>query len=172
MKIVLIVIGALIAVVAVCVLIGAMLPRDHAATRRAVYRAPREAVYRVVRDFAAATQWRTGVKGIELLPAESGHERYRETSSQGVVTYRVIEDRPAERLVVEIADVDLPWGGRWTYVFTPEGTGTALRITEDGFVKNPLFRFLARYVFGHTTTMEQYLRDLGRKFGEDVQPQP
>ena len=62
MKIVLIVIGALIAVVVVSVLIGAMLPRDHAATRRAVYRAPREAVYRVVRDFAAAPQWRTGVK--------------------------------------------------------------------------------------------------------------
>ena len=170
MKILLMLLGALVALVVLATLIGALMPRAHTATRRVVFQAPATVLYQAARDFAAAPQWRTGLQRVELLPPEAGCERYRETSSHGVVTYRVITDRPAEQLVVEIADADLPWGGRWTFAFTREGSGTAVRITEDGFVKNPLFRFLARTVFGHTATMEQYLRDLGRKVGETVQP--
>jgi hypothetical protein len=171
MKIFLMAIAALVAGVGVCTLIGAWLPREHSATRSAVFRASAAALHAVVRDFAAAPQWRTGVQNVELLPSEAGQPRHRETSAHGVVTYRVLADLPGERLVVEIADADLPWGGRWTYEFAPEGTGARVRITEVGFVKNPLFRFLARHVFGHTATMDQYLRDLGRKFGETIQPQ-
>ena len=35
-------------------------------------------------------------------------------------------------------------------------------------MRNPLFRFLARYAFGHGRTMEAFLRALGRRFGEEV----
>jgi hypothetical protein len=52
----------------------------------------------------------------------------------------------------------------------PRGERTLLRITEEGEVYNPLFRFMSRYVFGHYRTLEQYARDLGRHFGEDVTP--
>ena len=43
--------------------------------------------------------------------------------------------------------------------------GTALRITEDGEVYNPLFRFMSQFVFGHHATVDTFLTDLGRKFG-------
>jgi hypothetical protein len=46
---------------------------------------------------------------------------------------------------------------------TPSGSGTLVRITEHGEVYNPLFRVLSRFVFGHTSTMEQFLRNLERK---------
>jgi len=78
----------------------------------------------------------------------------------------VIEEHPAEKLVLEIADENLPYGGTWTFAFTPDGSGTRLQITENGFVKNPVFRFLARFVFGYTGSIESCLRDLKRKFGE------
>jgi hypothetical protein len=29
------------------------------------------------------------------------------------------------------------------------------------------FRFMSRYVFGHTATMDVYLKSLARHFGED-----
>jgi hypothetical protein len=32
----------------------------------------------------------------------------------------------------------------------------------DAVVKDPLFRFLSRFVFGHTSTMETYLDALAR----------
>jgi hypothetical protein len=33
-----------------------------------------------------------------------------------------------------------------------------------------MFRFMSRFIFGHTKTMETYLRALGQKFGEEVAP--
>jgi len=39
-------------------------------------------------------------------------------------------------------------------------------------VKNVLFRFMSRFIFGHPATLDQHLRDVGRRFGEDVQPEP
>ena len=76
------------------------------------------------------------------------------------------------RLVLRIATDDLPFGGTWTYEIAAVEGGATLRITEDGFVKPALFRFMARFIFGHTATIEQYLKDLGKKFGEDVTPEP
>ena len=47
--------------------------------------------------------------------------------------------------------------------YCASGSGTRVSITERGEVYNPIFRFLSRFVFGHTGTMETYLRDLARK---------
>ena len=35
---------------------------------------------------------------------------------------------------------------------------------------NLFFRFMSRYVFGYTATIETYLVDLGHKFGEETTP--
>lgn len=172
MKLVLLVLAALVLLVVVIALVGAWLPREHVASRTAAYGQPPAVLHAAVRDWAALPAWRSGVKSVELLPPAGGRPRYRETSGHGVITYELIADRPAERLVVRIADDTLPYGGTWTFEFAPAGPGGTLRITENGFVRPALFRFLARFVFGHASTMETYLRDLGRKFGETVQPRP
>ena len=46
---------------------------------------------------------------------------------------------------------------------------TIVRITEDGQVYNPVFRFMSRFVFGHARTMDAYLRALGRAAGQEVE---
>jgi hypothetical protein len=164
--------GCLALAILLIVAVGLLLPRDHVATRHASYHQSPTALYDAVRDIAKLTEWRTGLKSAEPLPPENGRARYREVSGHGPVTYRILEDKPAERLVLEIANDDLPYGGTWTFEFARSNDGATLRITERGFVKSPLFRFLARFVFGHTSTMEQYLRDLGRKFQDPVEPLP
>ena len=45
-----------------------------------------------------------------------------------------------------------------------------MTVTEQGWVANPLFRFLSRVVFGHYGTLDSYLTALGKRFGEDVMP--
>ena len=45
-----------------------------------------------------------------------------------------------------------------------------MTITESGVIHNPLFRFLARFLFGYTGTADAYLRALGAKHGESVTP--
>lgn len=167
MKWLLLVLGALVALVAIIAIIGALLPRDHTATRAAQFRQTPTALFAVARDFAALPSWRSDLKSVELLPPRGGAACYREVSKHGAVTYLAREERPGERLVLEIADENLPYGGRWTFEFrAAPGDGAELRITEDGFVKNVVFRFLAHFVFGYTATMEGYLRDLAKKFGE------
>jgi hypothetical protein len=37
-------------------------------------------------------------------------------------------------------------------------------------VYNPVFRFIAKYIMGHTGTIDTYLANLGKKFGSDVTP--
>jgi hypothetical protein len=74
--------------------------------------------------------------------------------------YEIVEAAPPRRLVTRVADPDLPYGGTWTFELAPEGSGTRLTITERGEVDNPIFRVLARFVFGHAATMDAYLDEL------------
>jgi uncharacterized protein YndB with AHSA1/START domain len=160
MKLTLIIIGSIVALLVVAgallALIGSRLPRNHVATRAQHFDSPPAAVYAAIRDVASYAKWRKDVKRVELLSAT----QFREHGSQGAVTYDVLEDVPDRKLVTRIADLDLGYGGTWTYELAPDGGGTMLRITENGEVSNPLFRFLSRYVFGQTATMDAYLAAL------------
>ena len=61
--------------------------------------------------------------------------------------------RPPSPFVTRIADPDQPFGGT-DFDIAPDAGGTRLTITERGEVYNPIFRFMARVVFGYTGTME------------------
>ena len=109
------------------------------------------------------------MKSVEEVAAIDGKRAFRERDSHGAILYVVEEATPAHRLVTRIADKSLPFGGTWTHELSPDGPRTTLRITEDGEVYNPLFRFMSRFVFGHTATIDSYLADLGRKLGGPVE---
>jgi hypothetical protein len=42
----------------------------------------------------------------------------------------------------------------------PAAGGTTLTVVERGEVYNPVFRFVSRYVIGHTRTLDAYFADL------------
>ena len=163
---------ALVGVVLLVACTGALLPRDHLATRRVrLHRSPAE-VWAVIRDFGRAAEWRPDVKSVDLLGEVAGRPRFRENGGNGAILFEVVEEAAAARLVTRIADDSLPFGGTWTYELRAADGGSELTITERGEVKNVVYRALARFVFTHHRTMEQYLRALGRHFGEDLAPAP
>lgn len=170
MKTLFIIIGALAALIGLVLLVGAMLPSKHVASREITVPAAPADIYAVVRDVASAPSWRTDLKTIELLEPAAGRRRFRENSTNGVITYEVVEEVANEKLVTRIVDRDLGYFGSWTYEFLPADNATHVRITEDGEVPNVLFRFMSRFIFGHTATMDTYLKALGRKFGAEVTP--
>jgi hypothetical protein len=145
-------------IAAILVLIGAALPKEHVATRKIqLHRSPAE-VFALI---AGPSDWRD-VK-YELL-AESPL-KWRETDSSGAkIIYERVETFAPKRIVNRIADPKLPFGGRWTYEVEPNGSGSELTITENGEVYNPLFRFVSKFIMGHTATIEKYQRDLVAHF--------
>jgi hypothetical protein len=115
---------------------------------------------------AGAPDWRTGVKSYGHI----GDGKWWEEDTHGQkVAYELVEDSPPARRVIRIADKGLPFGGTWTFEIAPAAGGSDLRIREDGEIYNVIFRFMARFFFGYTSTIETYLRDLGAKFGQAVE---
>jgi uncharacterized protein YndB with AHSA1/START domain len=167
MKWLLLAVGALVAIAAVVAIVGLLLPRDHTATTTAHIKATPESVWQAVTDVRDYPRWRTDVQSVDVLSA-NGALRWREHGSDGAMTFERSEERPPHHLVTRIVDETLPFGGTWTYQLAPEQDGTALTITERGYVTNPVFRFMARFVFGHHRTQEVFLRALGRRFGHEV----
>ena len=165
------VIAGIALIAGVIALIGSQLPKGHTASRSILLKQSPEKVYAVVRDFASAPSWRSDVKRIEVQPQSSGPLHFREEGSNGTVNYELAEDVPNQRMVTRILDTDLGYSGKWTYVFAAENGGTRVTITEDGEVSNVLFRFMSRYIFGQTATLDAYLTSLAKRFGESATPQ-
>jgi hypothetical protein len=139
MKWILIAIAALGAAVALVAIIGATLPRNHVASRSLALRRSPEEIWPVI---------------------------VQATASSGV-PIDVIESDPPRRQVTRVKNTEKMFGGTWTITIAPTGTGGTLKITEDGWVGHPVFRFVSRYVIGHHATMDGMLRDVAKRFGEE-----
>ena len=171
MKLVLMIVGALVALVLVVFIVGALLPRDHVARSSIVLRAPADSVWRVVRDIGGVTSWWPDVRSSQRAADSTGREIWAQKAGGFDMRFIVTADEPPQRLVMTIdATPDAPFGGKWTYEVTSADGGTRVSVTEAGFVNNPLFRFMSRFVMGYYSTQDKYLRALARKFGESAEP--
>ena len=169
----LIALGVLVGLVAIIFAVGALLPREHVATRSAHFNQPPETVWAAITNYKDFPSWRADLKSVETLPEKNGWPQWQETFSDGtIMPLETKEYTPPQRLVMRITDESLPFGGTWTYELTPDAGGTTLRITEHGFVNPALFRFLSRFVFGQSWIIDSYLKSLGKKFGQVITLQP
>ena len=157
MKWVLRILLGLAIVVAVIAVVGWLLPVSHEASRSAEFSRPPEAVYVLVADVRNYPIWWKDISQVDMLVEEPGRTTFREHMSTGPVVITVTEAAPPSRFVTKIDDPDQPFGGTWTFEITPTAEGSRLTITERGEVYNPIFRFLSRFVFGYTSTMESFL---------------
>jgi len=164
MRIALWVLGTVAALVTCILIAGWTLPVKHHVSRDAHFDVPVESVFALISSPAEFPRWRSGLSRVDVLPDSAGQPRFRETSKSGTILYAVERSVPNSQWVTRIADESLPFGGTWTYEVLPRGTGTTLRLTEDGEVYNPLFRFVSRYVMGETSTIDQYLSDAQKRF--------
>ncbi len=171
MKWIVIVALALVALGILVVVIGALLPRDHTVSLAARIPAPPEAVWGAITDPSHFPNWRPDVQSVELLAPVQGQPSWREVSNRSALTMVVDASSPPAHLVTRIADQNLPFGGTWDYRVEADGdSASRVTVTERGTVYNPLFRFVSRFVMGHTATIDTYLRALGSRFGADVEP--
>ena len=157
------VVAAVLCLVAAAYLIGLALPESHTASRAAIFRASPETLFALV---SGPQDWRTRC---EPVAAALGNPRqWREISRHGAILFEEVKSDPPRLYEMRIADAGLPFGGTWTFELSPRDGGTRVRITEHGVVHSPLFRFISRFIMGHTATIDGYLRGMATKLGENV----
>jgi polyketide cyclase/dehydrase/lipid transport protein len=149
--------------VALLAVVGTFLPKGHRASRTVVYAASPARVFATITDFARFPEWRSDVKTVELLGDDGQGVRFREEGKHGAVKYHVELRQPDSKLVTRIDDPSLPFGGSWTLELQPVPEGTALTITEDGEVYNPIFRVLSKTIFSPYSTIDTYQADLRKR---------
>jgi hypothetical protein len=134
MKWALVAAAALVALVAAMAAIGYVLPVAHEASRSAEFARPPEAVFALVSDLTNYPAW----------------------WPENDVRVKVVEAAPPSKLVTRIVD-ETAFGGTWTWHIEKTPGGSRATITERGEIYNPIFRTLARFVLGYTSTMESCL---------------
>ena len=140
MKWIMIATAALIALIVLATVVGAMLPRNHVASRTIrLHRTPDQV-------WAAYTQ----------------------ATAASSVPVDVIENDPPRRMVTRVKETEKMFGGTWTCVVTPVSDGATITITEDGWVANPFFRFVSRFIIGHHATMDGVLKQMAATLNEEV----
>jgi hypothetical protein len=160
---------ALAGLVILVLVIGWLLPRDHVATRVGRYHQSPETIWAVITDNDAMPSWREGLKSVKPKTSVNGLPADIEVTTMGELPMETVEMTAPRKMVRRLGGDNLPFGGTWTFEITPAADGSTLRITENGYVTNPFFRFVSRFVMGYTGEMEKFLRSLAKKFGEPPQ---
>ena len=164
-------IGAtLAAIAAVAFIVGFALPQNHVASRSAHLASPPEVVWEVITGVEQYPAWRKDVDSVQLLTGQGDTLAWREVSGGDRISFVAETVEAPSRLVTRISDKSLPFGGSWEYRIEPDGTGSKVTITENGEVYNPIFRFVSRFVIGHTATIDKYLAALAARLGETIVP--
>ena len=161
----------LLALVAVVLAIGFALPRTHRATSRIALTNSPEEVWPAVRNLNALLGSWKDLQEAARLADQGGKEVWQQKAGGFELKLIIEESTPPTRLVTRIdAAADAAFGGTWTYQLAPEGTGTRVTVTEDGYVSNPIFRVMMK-VMGAHRTLDGFLTGLGKKFRQEVTPE-
>jgi uncharacterized protein YndB with AHSA1/START domain len=142
---------------------GARMPYDHTVTVTGVVPAPQQKVFALITNVAHGADWRPAVKSVSTLRPDNGRDHWVEHLGHGqFMTFLATNTEPPTRREVTLDDPKASYGGTWTYVLSPgpSPNTTTLQITETGFIKPPLYRFMMNRVFGPTHNLDEYMKDI------------
>jgi uncharacterized protein YndB with AHSA1/START domain len=142
---------------------GARMPYNHSVTVTGVVAAPQEKVFALITNVAHGADWRPAVKSVTTLAPDNGRDHWVEHLSHGqFMTFLATRTEAPTRREVTLDDPRTSYGGTWTYQLSPgpSPNTTTLQITETGFIKPPLYRFLMNRIMGPTHNLDQYMKDI------------
>ncbi len=165
---ILLVLVALVGLIGIVVYVdGATLPVDHSTTVADVIPAPPDAVFARIADVAHGSAWRPAVKAVSMLAPESGRDHWIEDLGHGTtMRFLAVRSEAPVRRDVLLDDPGAAYGGTWIYELSPgpDAGTTTLKITETGFIRPPVYRFMMAHIFGLRRNLEQYESDMKSSF--------
>ncbi len=169
MKWLLLMAGIVALVILGLLIFGLLQPVKHSVTRSIHLREKPETVFAVLDNSTNMPNWSSGIEKVERLPDQDGKPSVRCALKWGgmQMVMTQLERTPPTRLVIAMAKENGPVLGTWTYQIIEDADGCRVMLTEDGELKNPFFRAMAR-MRGLDANITQTLRDLTKRFGESA----
>ncbi|CAN5204911.1 hypothetical protein BH20VER2_BH20VER2_17100 [soil metagenome] len=166
MKIVMWIMGVLMALVGIGYAIGLAIPAEQTHTRTINLQQTPETIFAVLADVEKMPSWNEGLEKVEVIPPIDGHEASRHTFKGNLqMTIVTAASHPPSHLIRSMGDEEGPFVGSWTYNIILAPGGSEVALTEDSEVRNPFTRLMMK-LFGPTKYMDQHLTGLARHFGE------
>ncbi|HEY4246121.1 MAG TPA: SRPBCC domain-containing protein [Lacunisphaera sp.] len=152
-----IIVGIIVLPATLLYVFGSFQPERHTSTIAFMLPQPPAVVWPALTDYTAMPQWWPAVKKVHFETRTDGQIITWNTGKHGKeIGFRTIEEKAPTRLVREIVGNDLPFGGTWTYSLAAEQATTRLTLTEDGFIKSPFLRAIAKLFLKPDTTMRDF----------------
>ncbi|REJ81075.1 MAG: SRPBCC family protein [Acidobacteria bacterium] len=143
-------------------LLGVTAPAEHVARAERNVALPPAAVLDLLSDLDGWPRWRRGVDSAREVTGEV----LLEGPAGGLFLRLGAGERSggaagaAGELVVHYAATGGGFSGTWTFTVTPSGRGSAVRLRDDGVVRQPSRRFAHHYLLGYTAPLDALLADL------------
>ena len=127
--------------------------------------ADRDTVWSIITDYPNLPTWWGQVKSIEKQ-VKNGREIWINTDKNGQkVPFYTSEEVKPSKLVRTIVSDGLPFGGSWTFELEAVQGKTRLTLTEEGFIKPPIVRTMAKMFMDEKATMRDFMDSLQKKLG-------
>ena len=142
---------------------GARMPATHSVSVTGVVQAPPEKVFGLITDVKNGDNWRPEVKSVTTLAPDHGRDHWVEhLAYHQYMTFLAVDTVPTTLRRVKLDDPKAAYGGTWTYELAPGPTAesTTVKITEDGYINPPMYRFVMARVMGPTKNLDTYMKNL------------
>jgi hypothetical protein len=142
---------------------GARLPYNHTVSATGVVNAPQDKVFALITNVAAGSHWRPAVKSVTTLTPDKGRDHWVEHLAHGqFMTFLAVRTEAPNRRDVQLDEPRASYGGTWTYELSPGPSpgSTTLNITETGFIKPPVYRFVITHIIGPTHNVDIYMKNI------------
>ena len=142
---------------------GARMPSTHSISVTGVVQAPPEKVFGLITDVKNGSNWRPEVKSVTTLAPDQRRDHWVEhLAYHQYMTFLALDTVPTTLRRVKLDDPKAAYGGTWTYELAPGPTAasTTVKITEDGYINPPVYRFVMARVMGPTKNLDTYMKDL------------
>ena len=141
---------------------GLVLPEDHVVEVSREIRVAPDLVFARLIAFEEHPKWRRDVKSVVF---DRAAQRVVEKNSMGELPYRVVKLEAPRLLETEIdGGRELGFGGTWRVEVEESGSGTRVKITEQGRVYSLMFRVMGKLFFAPEKTATNYLEDLVKSY--------
>lgn len=149
----------------------ANLSKNHHVEAEAVYDRPADMVWQVMTDYASMPTWSPTISKAESLGVKDGKPAWHLEMKDGhFIDVSIDESAPHKLFRTTVLDTDTPYSGSWTLSLSAAGNKTAVKLTQEGTIKSPFWRFVTHYITGEDTAIKQTLAQTGEELAKRPLP--